>query len=169
MTETFGADPKAGTVYEGDFVAGNITADGNSTVGDTAKFFDFPAVKGSAPAVMGAGDVAVQFTEDEAANAFMKFLASPESAAEWIPSGGLTSPNKAVDTSLYPDETSKQIAEALVNAEDFRFDMSDLTPSAFGGTEGQGFWQELITFYEKPSDVEGAMKRLEAAAVSAYK
>lgn len=169
VTETFGADPKAGTVYEGDFVAGNIAADGNSTVGDTAKFFDFPSVKGSAPAVMGAGDVAVQFTDEEASNAFMKFLASPESAAEWIPNGGLTSPNKAVDTSLYPDETSKQIAEALVNAEDFRFDMSDLTPSAFGGTEGQGFWQELITFYEKPSDVEGAMKRLEAAAVSAYK
>lgn len=169
VTEVFGAEPKAGTVYEGDFVAGNIAADGNSTVGENAKFFDFPSIKGSSPAVMGAGDVAVQFTDDEASNAFMQFLASPDSASVWIPNGGLTSPNKAVDTALYPDDTSRQIAEALVGAEDFRFDMSDLTPSAFGGTEGQGFWQELITFYENPSDVDGAMKRLEAAAASAYK
>lgn len=169
VTEVFGADPQAGTVFEGDFVAGNIAEDGNSTVGENALFYDFPAINGSAPAVVGGGDVAVQFTDDEATNALMEYLASPESAAEWVPNGGLTSPNKAVDTSLYPDDTARQIAEALTAAETFRFDMSDLTPSAFGGTQGQGFWQEMISFYEKPSDVQGAMERLEAAAVEAYK
>ena len=168
ITEVFGASPKAGTVYEGDFVAGNITDDGNSTVGENALFFDFPAINDSAPAVMGGGDVAVQFTEDEATSAFMRFLASPESASVWVPLGGLTSPNKNVDTALYPDDTSRQIAEALTAAETFRFDMSDLTPSAFGGTVGKGFWQEMITFYENPSDVEGTMTRLEAAAAAAY-
>ena len=169
VTEVFGADPQAGTVYEGDFVAGNIAEDGNSTVGENALFFDFPAIDGSAPAVVGGGDVAVQFTDDAATNALMAYLASPESASVWVPNGGLTSPNQGVDTSLYPDDTARQIAEALTRAETFRFDMSDLTPSAFGGTQGQGFWQEMITFYEKPSDVEGAMQRLEAAAVEAYK
>lgn len=169
VTEVFGADPQAGTVYEGDFVAGNIAEDGNSTVGENALFYDFPEINGSAPAVVGGGDVAVQFTDDAATNALMEYLASPESAAEWVPNGGLTSPNKAVDTGLYPDDTARQIAEALTAAETFRFDMSDLTPSAFGGTQGQGFWQEMISFYEKPSDVQGAMERLEAAAVEAYK
>ena len=169
VTEVFGADPQAGTVYEGDFVAGNIAEDGNSTVGENALFFDFPAIGGSAPAVVGGGDVAVQFTDDAATNALMAYLASPDSASVWVPNGGLTSPNKAVDTGLYPDDTARQIAEALTRAETFRFDMSDLTPSAFGGTQGQGFWQEMITFYEKPSDAEGAMQRLEAAAVEAYK
>lgn len=169
VTEVFGADPKAGTVYEGDFVAGNIAEDGNSTVGKNALFYDFPAINDSAPAVVGGGDVAVQFTDDKATNALMEYLASPESAAVWVPNGGLTSPNKSVDTSLYPDDTARQIAEALTAAETFRFDMSDLTPSAFGGTQGQGFWQEMISFYEKPSDVQGAMERLEAAAVEAYK
>ena len=168
VTEVFGADPQAGTVYEGDFVAGNIAADGNSTVGENALFFDFPSINGSAPAVVGGGDVAIQFTDDDATNALMAYLASPESAAIWVPNGGLTSPNNAVDTSLYPDDISRQIAEALTGAEAFRFDMSDLTPSAFGGTAGQGFWQEMITFYEDPTDVTGAMERLEAAAASAY-
>lgn len=168
VTEVFGSAPAAGTVYEGDFVAGNIADDGNSTVGENALFFDFPSINGSAPAVVGGGDVAIQFTDDEATSAFMKYLASPDSASIWVPNGGLTSPNNGVDTSLYPDDISRQIAEALTGAEAFRFDMSDLTPSAFGGTQGQGFWQEMITFYENPSDIQGTMERLEAAAVSAY-
>lgn len=168
VTEVFGADPKASTVYEGDFVAGNITADGNSVVGENALFFDFPSVDGSEPAVVGGGDVAVQFDDGAATTALMEYLASPKSAEVWVPLGGLTSPNNGVDTSLYPDDTSRQIAEALTGAKDFRFDMSDLTPSAFGGTPGQGFWQEMIKFYQDPSDVDGTAERLEAAAQAAY-
>ena len=169
VTEVFGSDPQAGTVFEGDFVAGNIAADGTSTVGENALFYDFPAIDGSPSSVVGGGDVAVQFTDDEATTALMEFLASPESAEIWVPEGGLTSPNNSVDTSLYPDDVSRQIAEALTGAEELRFDMSDLTPSAFGGTPGQGFWQEMISFYQDPSDVDGAAQRLEDAAAAAYK
>ena len=168
VTEVFVADPKAGTVYEGDFVAGNITADGNSVVGENALFFDFPSVNGSGPAVVGGGDVAVQFNSDPGTEALMAYLASPESAQVWVPLGGITSPNNGVDTSLYPDDTSKQIAEALTGAETFRFDMSDLTPSAFGGTTGQGFWQIMIDFLQNPDDIAGTQQALEDAAAAAY-
>lgn len=168
VTAVFGADPQAATVFEGDFVAGNITADGNSTVGENALFYDFPSIDGSSSSVVSGGDVAVQLVDDEATTALMKFLASPEAAEIWIPEGGLLSPNKEVDTSVYPDDVSRQIAESLTTAETLRFDMSDLTPSAFGGTPGQGFWQEMITFYENPTDIEGTQQRLEQAAQSAY-
>lgn len=168
VTQVFGADPKAGTVYEGDFVAGVITEDGNSVVGENALFYDFPSIDGSAAAVVGGGDVAIAMVDDDATMALMAYLASPEAAEIWVPNGGLTSPNKAVDTALYPDATARQIAEALTGAKTFRFDMSDLMPSAFGGTPGQGFWQEMITFYENPTDVAGTQQRLEAAAVAAY-
>lgn len=164
----FGANAEAGTVYEGDFVAGNIATDGNSVVGENALFYDFPSINGSAPAVVGGGDVAVAFNDDEATQALIAFLATPEAAEAWVPNGGLTSPNQNVDTSLYPDDTARQIAEALVNAETFRFDMSDLTPSAFGGTPGQGFWQVMIEFLQNPSDVAGAQQKLEDAATAAY-
>lgn len=169
VTEVFGSDPQAGTVFEADFVAGNIAADGNSTVGENALFYDFPSINGSNPAVVTGGDVAVQFTDDEATTALMEFLASPEAAEAWVPNGGLLSPNNAVDTSLYPDDVSKQVADALIGAEELRFDMSDLTPSSFGGTQGQGFWQEMISFYENPSDIDGTAQRLEDAAVEAYR
>ena len=168
VTQVFGAGPKAGTVYEGDFVAGVITEDGNSVVGKNALFYDFPSIDGSAAAVVGGGDVAIAMVNDDATMALMAYLASPEAAEIWVPNGGLTSPNKAVDTALYPDATARQIAEALTGAKTFRFDMSDLTPSAFGGTPGQGFWQEMISFYENPTDVAGTQQRLEAAALAAY-
>ena len=168
VTAVFGADPQAGTVFEADFVAGNIAEDGNSTVGENALFYDFPSVNGSAPSVVSGGDVAVAMVDDDATAALMDYLATPEAAEIWIPNGGLLSPNKQVDTSVYPDDTSRQIAESLTNAQTLRFDMSDLTPSAFGGTPGQGFWQEMIKFYEDPTDVEGTQQRLEAAAESAY-
>ncbi len=122
----------------------------------------------SEPAVVGGGDVAVAFNDDAATDALMNYLASPESAELWVPNGGLTSPNQNVDTALYPDDTSRQIAEALTGAETFRFDMSDLTPSSFGGTEGQGFWQIMIQFLQDPSDIPGTQQALEDAAVAAY-
>jgi len=169
VTEVFGANPNAGTVYEGDFVAGNIADDGNSVVGENALFYDFPSINGSEPAVVGGGDIAVAFNDDDATDAFMQFLASPESAEVWVPNGGLTSPNSGVDTSLYPDDISRQIAESLVEAETFRFDMSDLAPSAFGGTEGQGEWKLMIEFLQNPDDIQGIQDKLEAAAEDAYK
>src|SRR5690625_6596452 len=66
VTEVFGASPNAGTVYEGDFVAGNIADDGNSTVGENALFYDFPSINGSEPAVVGGGDIAVAFNDEDA-------------------------------------------------------------------------------------------------------
>lgn len=169
VTEVFGADPKAATVYEGDFVAGNIADDGNSTVGKNALFYDFPSVNDSKPAVVGGGDVAVALVDDDATAALMEYLASPAAAEVWVPNGGLTSPNNNVDTKMYPDDISRQIAEALTGAETFRFDMSDLTPSAFGGTPGQGFWQIMISFLQDPTDIPGTQQALEQAAAAAYK
>jgi ABC-type Fe3+ transport system substrate-binding protein len=164
----FGDPPAAGTVYEGDFVAGNIASDTKSVVGETAKFYDFPSIDGSDPAVVGGGNAAVQLKDNKGAAALMKYLATPEAATIWVKAGGFTSPNKKVDMGAYPDDTSKQIAEALVKAKTFRFDMSDLAPSAFGGTKGAGEWQILIDFFGNPSDVAGTQQKLEAAAAAAW-
>ncbi|GAB3039119.1 ABC transporter substrate-binding protein [Parafrigoribacterium mesophilum] len=168
VTEVFGDPPKAGTVYEGDFVAGNITSQTKAKIGTDAKFYDFPSINGSDPAVVGGGNAAIQLKDNKGAAALMTYLASPEAASIWVKLGGFTSPNKAVDTGDYPDDTSRQIAEALVGAKTFRFDMSDQAPSAFGGTPGSGEWKILIDFYNNPSDIQGTAAALEAAAASAY-
>lgn len=168
IPEVFGDNPAAGTVYEGDFVASNITNNTNSVVGENALFYEFPSIDGSPSSVVGGGNVAVAFNDDEATLALLQYLASAEAAEVWVPRGGFTSPNQNVDLALYPDEVSLQIAESLVGAEVFRFDMSDLAPSAFGGTEGGGQWQIMISFYNDPSNIEGTQEALEEAALQAW-
>ena len=123
VTEVFGTPPKAGTVYEGDFVAGNITSQTKSKIGTDAKFYDFPAINDSGPAVVGGGNAAIQLKDNKGAAALMTYLASPEAATIWVKLGGFTSPNKGVDMSAYPDDTSQQIAQALVGAKTFRFEV----------------------------------------------
>lgn len=168
VSAVFGDPAEAGTVYEGDFVAGTIADQTDAKVGEDAKYFPWPSINDSAPAVMGSGNAAIAFNDDEATMALMAYLASPDAANIWIAKGGFTSPNQNADMTLYPDEVSLQIAEDLVNAETFRFDLSDLAPSAFGGTEGEGMWKLLIDFYENPDDVEGIAQKLEDAANAAY-
>jgi alpha-glucoside transport system substrate-binding protein len=167
VTKVFGTKDAA-IVYEGDFVAGVIAGETDATVGEDAQFFPFPAVDGSDPAVVGGGDVAVLMEDSEAGQAFMEFLASPEGPAVWVGLGGFTTPNRNVDLADYPDDVSRQIAEQLVEAETFRFDLSDLAPPAFGGTPGQGMWQILQDFLRDPANPQQTAERLEQAASKAY-
>ncbi len=170
VTQTFtGNPPKAAMVYEGDFVGAFIGDNTKARVGEDAKVFPFPAVgSGKAPVVSG-GDVAVALKDGKGAQALLAFLASTDAAQVWASSGGFVSPNKSLDLSAYPNEVSRSIAQGLIAAgDDFRFDMSDQAPAAFGGTAGKGEWKDLQDFLRNPSDVAGAQAKLEADAAKAY-
>lgn len=169
VTQTFtgGDQPKAGMVYEGDFVQVNI-AETEAEVGTDAKVFPFPAV-GDAPPVVSGGDAAVILEDSPAAQALATFLASPDAAAIQAKLGGYLSPNKNVPNSAYPNEVQQKMAKALIDAgDDFRFDMSDQAPQAFGGTPGKGEWKALQDFLKNPEDVAGTQAKLEADAAAAY-
>ncbi|NGN65067.1 extracellular solute-binding protein [Streptomyces sp. A7024] len=160
--------PKAAMVFEGDFVASFI-GDTKAEVGKDAKLFPFPAVGNESPVVSG-GDAAVILKDNKASQAFLTFLASPDAAKIWAERGGFASPNKNLKISTYPNDVQKTIAEALIQAgNDFRFDMSDQAPAAFGGTKGAGEWKALQDFLKDPKDVAGAQKQLETDAAKAYK
>ncbi|WP_078887902.1 ABC transporter substrate-binding protein [Streptomyces sp. NRRL S-118] len=169
VTQTFsgGDRPKAGMVFEGDFVSINI-GQTDAKIGTDAKVFPFPAVGTEAPVVTG-GDVAVALTDKPAAQALLTFLASPDAARIWAGEGGFISPNKSLAPSAYPNDVQRDIAEALIAAgDDFRFDMSDQMPQSFGGTPGKGEWKALQDFLKNPKDIAGTQARLEADAAKAY-
>jgi alpha-glucoside transport system substrate-binding protein len=46
--------------------------------------------------------------------------------------------------------------------------MSDLQPSAFGGTPGQGMWKHFTDFVQNPDDIDGTAEKLEADAAKAF-
>ncbi|GAA0686601.1 ABC transporter substrate-binding protein [Kitasatospora atroaurantiaca] len=172
VQQVFGDKPKAAMVYEGDFVGAIVSGELKKKVGQDARFFPFPAVDGGKPPVVGGGDAAVVLKgakHKDAAQQLLEFLATPEAAGVWAKAGGFLSPNKALKTDGYPDETTRQTAESLIAAADtFRFDLSDQAPAAFGGTQGSGEWKILQDFLANPADVNGTAQRLEAAAAAAY-
>ncbi|MDG4861394.1 ABC transporter substrate-binding protein [Streptomyces sp. T-3] len=169
VTNTFSGDTPAAMVFEGDFVTANINKDTKAKVGTDAKVFPFPAVGDESPVVSG-GDVAVALKDDKASQALLTFLASTDAAEVWAAQGGFISPNKEMDNGSYKDRVTGDIAKQLIAAgDDFRFDLSDQAPAAFGGTQGAGLWKGLQDFLKNPSDVEGAQEQIEKAAAKAYK
>jgi ABC-type glycerol-3-phosphate transport system substrate-binding protein len=170
VDNTFKAGAKSAIVFEGSFVATTIPGDKlPAKVGTDAKFFPFPSIDGSAPTIVGGGDIAVGFTTNAAVQPFLQYLATPEAATALIafPGSGFLSANKNVASSAYPDPTSADLAKQIVDAGDnFRFDMSDQAPATFGGTPNKGEWADLQTFLTS-GNIAATQAQLEKDAAAA--
>ncbi len=161
-----GTMPQAAMVIEADFVVSEITGNSaNYTAGTTGKggkactanpsqtpcydFFPFPAPAGSAKnasALQGAGDVGMILNDTPQARAFLKYMATAKPAEIWARRGGLTSPNKTVPLSAYPDPVTRADAKELVDASGFVFSLDDLQ----GSWEPQ-LWQDMLNFVKTPT------------------
>jgi alpha-glucoside transport system substrate-binding protein len=168
ITQVFADPPKAAQVIEGDFVAGEILNATDAEPETDFNVFTFPSINDSPPVVVGAGDSVVMFKDSPAARALIEYLASPEAAEIWAGRGGFSSPNQNVDASAYPDPITQSTATALAEAETFRFDLSDLQPSEFGATVGQGLFKLFQDFLANPDDIDGIAQQMEDAAAAAY-
>jgi ABC-type glycerol-3-phosphate transport system substrate-binding protein len=166
VANVFSDDPKGAMVVIGDFAPGVTQT--TLEPGDGFNVFTFPAIDDSPPSVVGGGDLFVEFKKSDAADAFLEYLTTPEAAEIWAKRGGFSSPNKNLDTDVYPDEITKATAGALAEADTFRFDMSDLQPAAFGGTPGQGLFKLFSDFVKNPNDIDGITQQMEAAANKAF-
>jgi ABC-type glycerol-3-phosphate transport system substrate-binding protein len=166
VAKVFSEDPEGAMVIIGDFAPGVIESPIEPETGYNV--FTFPSIEGSEPSVLGSGDLCVNFRESEAATAFLEYLTTPEAAEIWAARGGFSSPNRNIDTSVYPDPITQTTAGALAEAEVFRFDMSDLQPSAFGGTPGDGLFKAFTDFVQNPDDIDGITQQMEADAAAAF-
>lgn len=162
VSNVFSRNPKAAMVGWLDAVPGVVQHPLEPQTGYDV--FPFPTIGDAAPSVVGSGNLFVMFRDAPATRAFMEYLATPEAAEIWVRRGGFSSPNKQVDTSLYPDEILRTTAGAISEAEVFRFDLSDLVPSAFGATTGQGLWKLFQDFVRNPQNVDGIAQQMEQAA-----
>ena len=165
--KVFSESPQAAMLILGDFAPGVVK---NNPLEPVTGYnvFAFPSIEGSSPAVVGGGDLCANFKTSEAATAFLEYLTTPEAAEIWAERGGFSSPNKNVDPDVYADEITRTTATGLAEAETFRFDMSDLQPSAFGGTPGQGLWKGFTDFVANPNNVDAVTQQMESDAQKAF-
>jgi alpha-glucoside transport system substrate-binding protein len=89
--------------------------------------------------------------EDDDAKKVAELLTSPEFGGPWAQTGSFLSPHTTFDESQYPNETIKQIATIVGEADAFRFDASDLMPGEVGaGT----FWTGMVEWTDGASTDE---------------
>ncbi len=134
-------------------------------VGEDYDIFVLPPIdKEHGNPLLGAGDLISAFNDTEAANKLMEFLASAEAQEVWVKELGKLAVNTKVSSEAYPDPVTSKAAEILSEAKTFRFDGSDLMPSAVGsGT----FWTGVID-YVSGEELTGVLKDIERSADEAY-
>jgi len=147
---------KQGSFFVGqDFLPENIYAAVDEELG-VAGFP--PAEAGGENPVLGGGDLAVLLSDDEASKKAMNLLASADVGLTAAPVSSFISPFKTFDTSVYPSETTKEIAQVAYDSTAFLFDGSDAMPAEVGaGT----FWREMTNWINGDTDLDTALQTIE--------
>jgi alpha-glucoside transport system substrate-binding protein len=147
---------------QGNFVAqaGGFPDDVLANLDETVGVFPMPGQSAEDKPVLGGGDLAGIFAQDnEAAQELIKFLASSEfGTLEYGASGNWISPRTDFDTSLYPSETFGSIATIAYESTDFVFDGSDQMPGEVGSGS---FWREMVAWISGGQDIDTTLDNIE--------
>ena len=115
--------------------------------------------------LVGGGDVASAFVNNEDNTKLIEYLSTPEAGNDL----GLDRRDRLAEQgrrldAAYPNELVAKEAEQLKNAESFLFDGSDLLP----GTLGQDFGTLLQKIIKNPSNMDSLLDDYQAEAENAF-
>jgi len=138
----------------------------NLVPGEDFDFFPLPPIdpQYGTPA-LGAADLFAMFNDTPEARAFMKYIVSPKAQEIWVGELGKLSANKRVNPAAYPDDLTRKAAKTLSEASTFRFDGSDLMPSAVGAGS---FWTGVLD-YVSGIPLKNVLMTIETSALDAYR
>jgi len=157
----FDAKPGCWMYNQGSFITGffpeDVLADLDANVG----VFGFPpAEAGGENPVIGGGDLAMLLSENDNAKTVMKYLSETDIGNDAAPNSSFISPHKDFDVSLYPNETTREIAQVAYDSTALLFDGSDQMPGEVGaGT----FWQDMTAWISGQEDLDTALSNIDAS------
>ena len=166
VAKVFSDEPEAAMVVIGDFAPGVTETTLEPETGFNV--FTFPSIEDSEPAVVGGGDIFVAVQGQPGRGRVPRVPHDPGGRRDLGVARRVLVAEQEPRHDVYPDEITRTTAGALGEAEIFRFDMSDLQPSAFGGTPGQGLFKAFTDFVANPDDIDGITQQMEAAAAKAF-
>ena len=160
----FGTKPSAQLYMEGGFVGGIATQQVNKKLkpGKTINAFPMPGISSAAGSkyVIFGGDYASAFKDSANVRAFLKYISSAEAGGIWVSTGAVTSPNKLVKNTKYPNLLVKNEAKQIASAKAVRFDGSDLLP----GTLADDWGSALQKIFEKPGNMNNLLSDFQKKA-----
>jgi alpha-glucoside transport system substrate-binding protein len=148
---------------QGSFITSFMPEDVQAEIkaGDYSRLdvFPIPAPEGGQAAVIGGGDLFGVFDGhvDQDVAKVAAFIASPDVLKYQVATGDL-SPHKTFDSSLYPNEMSRKIGEALAGAAVFGFDGSDQMPAEVNAqfwSSGTDFVAGRVSWQEAAEAIDG--------------
>jgi alpha-glucoside transport system substrate-binding protein len=163
----FSKNPVAEMYMEGGFVGGIALGQVNPSlkVGQDIDSFEWPTIdEAQGNPLVGGGDVAAAFVNNEDVAKLIEFLSTPEAGKTWVSTGAIVSPNEGVTDAEYPNELVKKEADQVKNAKSFLFDGSDLLP----GTLGQEFGTLLQKIIKTPDNMDSLLDDYQAGAEKAF-
>jgi alpha-glucoside transport system substrate-binding protein len=156
----FSDPPKCFLHRQGNFITqkGFFPEKVRANLDEEVGVFQLPGTDAANKPVLGGGDLAGAFSNDADTKKVMEHLTSPEFTFADLAASSWISPHKTFDTSKYPDETTKTIAELAYQSTVFRFDGSDQMPGAVGaGT----FWKGMTAWISGQQDLDEALNTIE--------
>jgi alpha-glucoside transport system substrate-binding protein len=147
---------------QGNFVAtpGNFPDEVIADIDNTVGVFPMPGQTAEDKPVLGGGDLAGIFAQDnEAAQKLVQFLASAEFGTNgYAENGTWFSPRTDFDTSLYANQVMQSIGDIAYQSTEFVFDGSDQMPGEVGSGS---FWREMTAWISGGEDAETALDNIE--------
>jgi alpha-glucoside transport system substrate-binding protein len=154
-------DPGCWMLKQGNFIisADFIPQDVVDNVDERVGVFGFPPAEeaGENP-VLGGGDLATLMEDNDDSRAVMEILADVEIGTEAAPTSSFISPHTSFDTSLYPSDLTRQIADVAYQADPFLFDGSDLMPGEVGAGS---FWREMTAWVGGRQDLDTTLTNID--------
>ena len=119
-----------------------------------------PAEAGGDNPVLGGGDMVTLLNATDSAKKVVAWLSETDAGTEAAPNSSFLSPHKDFDTSLYPTELTKSIADIAYSSSAFLFDGSDQMPGVVGaGT----FWTDMTAWISEQEDLDTALANIDAS------
>ena len=128
---------------------------------EEAGVFVLPPVEGGydGTPILGSGNFAALFNSDnENAVKVMEYLISDKFGTPRYEAGGVLSPHTTFDVDKYPDETTKEIARQVNEADVYRFDGSDLMPAEVGTG---AFWTGMVDWVSGQEDLKTVLPEID--------
>ncbi|MGZ4454660.1 MAG: ABC transporter substrate-binding protein [Nocardioides sp.] len=158
-TPMFDSPAKCEMLVQGSFITGffpdTVTSDLDANVG----VFGFPpATAGGENPVEGGGDLLTMLNDSSQVKKVVGYLSETDIGNDAAPSSSFFSPHKDFDTSLYPNQVTKDEADYAYNSSSFLFDGSDSMPAEVGTGS---FWKEMTAWISGQEDLDTALKNVQ--------
>jgi alpha-glucoside transport system substrate-binding protein len=110
--------------------------------------------------VLVAGDLMAMFNDRDEVRALIEYFTTGASVEPWVRLGGTLSPHNDSELEWYTNDIDRGVAQILIEADNVRFDASDLMPGEVGAGS---FWTGMTNYVSGTVDLDTALQEIDAA------